>query len=99
MSAVKLDDVRRRIGGVLLKSWDPLDVAGRPDREDARAAYVEAVVALVAAGATDREVADHLCAVETRALGYQDTDSGMLRPTAKKLRLLYRRLTSASPAG
>ena len=99
MSTAISDHGRHRIGEVLLKSWDPLAVVGRPNREAARVAYVDAVIALLAAGATDREVAEHLCAVETQALGYQDTDPGMLRPTAKKLRLLYRRLTTDPPAG
>jgi len=99
MTAVNPDHLRDRIGEVLLKSWDPLAVVGRPNQEAARRVYVDAVIALLAAGATDREVAEHLCAVETQALGYQDTDPGMLRPTAKKLRLLYRRLTTDPPAG
>ena len=91
-------ELHAEIGRVLLKSWDPLDVVGRPADDPQRVSYIESVVALLAAGATDRQVAEHLVAIETARLGYPDSEPGMLRPTAKKLRNLFRRLSDDAKA-
>jgi hypothetical protein len=87
-------ELHAQIGRVLLKSWDPLDVAGRPEGDAERARYIAGVVALLATGASDRQVAEHLVGLEAQRFGYRDSEPGMLRPTAKKLRLLYRRLAA-----
>jgi hypothetical protein len=91
-------DIHEQVGRVLLKSWDPLVVGDRPPSDPERTRYIDDVVALLATGASDRQLAEHLCAVETQMLGYQDSEPGFLRPTAKKLRLVYRRLTGGPPA-
>jgi len=87
-------NTRDQIGAVLLRSWDPLAGTGDADLERRRAVYIDAVVSMLAAGANDRQVAEYLIALETQTLGYQDSHHRLLRPLAKKLRLLYRRLIS-----
>jgi hypothetical protein len=90
---------RETIAALLLKSWDPIAGADDADAQARRRAYVDEVLAMLASGASDREVAEFLVALETQMLGYQDSDPRMLRPLAKKLRLLYRRSDSTLQAG
>jgi hypothetical protein len=66
-------ELHAQIGRVLLRSWDPLDVAGGPDGDAERARYIGAVVGLLATGASDRQVAEHLVGLETARFGYQDS--------------------------
>ena len=96
-------EIQRQIGDVLLRNWDPLGVR---DREEWRAehadeydAYVGPVYRLLVAGASAREIAEHLVQVETRVLGFEDTHWRMLVPVANKLRKLHVRLCTATDAG
>ena len=91
-------DLQRQIGEVLLRNWDPLGVASEPECADEYDAYVGPVYRLLASGASDREIAEHLVGLETNVLGYRDTDWRMLIPVAQSLQRLYRRWGSESPA-
>lgn len=91
-------DLQRQIGEVLLRNWDPLSVADEPECADEYNAYVGPVYRLLESGASDREIAKHLVAVETNALGFPDTEWRMLIPLAQKLQRLYRRWRAESPA-
>jgi hypothetical protein len=91
-------ELQRAIGDLLLRHWDPLGVADVPEGEGQYDAYVGPVYRLLADGASDREIAEHLVRVETEALGFEDSHWRLLVPTAHKLRKLYVRLTATPPA-
>jgi hypothetical protein len=91
-------ELQRQIGDVLLRNWDPLGVADHPEAEGEYEAYVGPVYRMLADGATDREIAEHLVRLETEALGFEDSHWRMLVPVARKLRKLYVRLTASPPA-
>ena len=88
-------EIQRQIGEALLREWDPIGVTREPGLSDEYDAYVGPVYRLLANGATDRAIAEHLARVEAETLGYPDTDPCMLVPVAHKLRNLFRRLTSS----
>ncbi len=91
-------DLQRQIGDVLLRHWDPLGVAAHPEAVGEYEAYVGPVYRLLATGASNRQIAEHLVRVETESFGFADSEWRMLVPTANKLRKLYTRLTSGEPA-
>jgi hypothetical protein len=57
-------EIRRSIGEVLLRNWDPISVRGEPQARDEYDKYVGGVYKLTASGATVHELADHLARVE-----------------------------------
>ncbi len=85
-------EIQREIGEVLLRRWDPIGVAARPEADAEYDAYVSGVYRLLASGAPAREIADHPANVEATQLGFQDTDPKMLIPVAEKLLRLNVRL-------
>ena len=91
-------EIQAAVGRVLLTRWDPIGVADVPEASSEYDAYVGPVYRLLAAGATDNEIAQHLVGVETKALGFEDSDWHMLVPVAHELRKVFRRLNSAPPA-
>jgi hypothetical protein len=90
--------VQTEIARLLLRHWDPLGVAGQPEGSAAVAGYVDPVLDLLAAKASDRALAEHLAHVETERLGYADSEWRMLVPSVRQLRKLYHRLSRDSPA-
>jgi hypothetical protein len=87
-------EIQQQIGKVLLRHWDPVGVADVPEAHAEYEAYVGGVYRLLASGASAREIAEHLVDVETRQLGFKDTDPKTLIPVAEKLRRLNVRLSS-----
>lgn len=81
---------RRHVAEVLLRHWDPLLLSGRPEGDPEREAYTEPVCDLVFGGASPRAIAEHLVTLETRSLGFQDSEWRMLVPLARRLRSLAR---------
>ena len=84
--------MRREIGAVLRRDWDPIGISAEPACSDEYDAYVGGVCRLLADGASAGELATHLRHIETHRLGLQDTDPGRLLPVAHKLREAYARL-------
>ncbi len=95
---VRAKEIQRAIGEVLLRNWDPLGVKDEPQAQDEYDAYVGGVYQLIAAGATAKQIAEHLVRIETDRLGYGDTDPKMLIPLANKLLRLNVRLESGGSA-
>ena len=93
----KAREIQQRIGEVLLRSWDPLGVANEPEAADEYTAYVGGVYRLLATGASEREIAEHLVRLETEQLGYRDSEWRMLVPIARRLRKLNVRLAESEP--
>jgi hypothetical protein len=94
----KARELQRAVGDLLLRHWDPIGVADEPEARGEYDAYVGPVCQLLARGASDREIAEHLVRVESEALGFTDSQWQLLVPTAHRLRNLYARLTSGEPA-
>ncbi len=78
-------EIQRDIGNVLRRYWDPIAVAGEPGCADEYSSYVGAVYRLLVSGASTHEVAQHLAAVEAKAMGIQGTDPRSLLPVAERL--------------
>jgi hypothetical protein len=78
------------VRSVLLQDWDPIGVRSIPQAQDEYDDYVPGVCALVAAGASPKEVADHLRMIETDMMGRKPEQADMRRilPVAEKLRTL-----------
>jgi len=90
--------VQQWIADVLRNHWDPIGIKDEPAAADEYDSYVGGVYRLIAAGATPRELAEHLAKVETDRLGFSDTDPKMLIPVAEKLLRLNVRLESDNGA-
>ena len=88
-------DIQRRIGEVLLRNWDPIGIKDVPQAQDEYDAYIGGVYRLLVSDATAKEIAQHLVDIETKQLGFEDTDPKMLIPLAYKLKRLNVRLTSS----
>src|SRR5262249_41622361 len=97
-SAHTAREIQGAIGQVLLRRWDPLCIADVPEASGEYEAYVGPVCRLLAAGASDKDIARYLVDVETKTLGFEDTHWRMLAPVAHELRKVFARLTSADPA-
>ena len=82
----------------MLRHWNPIGISGEPEARSEYDAYVGGVYRLLASGAPDRDIARHLRDVETRALGFEDSNVKMLIPVARELRKVYRRLASEAPS-
>ena len=91
-------DIQIAIGKALLSRWDPLMLGDQPEARHEYDEYVGGVYRLLAEGASDKVIAQHLTQVETSALGFEDTDWKYLVPVAHKLRKVYRRLVPDSHA-
>src|SRR5687767_2223968 len=78
--------LQRELSRVLLNEWNPIGVDGSPETDDEYDRYVGGVYRLLASGATDTDLAEHLASLEAQMLGYEDTDPKMLLPVARKLR-------------
>lgn len=87
-------EVQAAIGQVLLRHWDPIGVRDLPEASSEYEGYVGGVNRLLAAGASDKAIAQHLVDIETTCLGFVDSDRKMLVPVVRKLRRLLVRLQS-----
>ena len=78
-------EVQRKIGGVLLKEWDPIGVAGVPEARNEYSGYVGEVYRLISAGAMPLQLAEHLARIETEHMGLPARSRDDLLPVAEKL--------------
>lgn len=58
----------KRIDEILWKDWDPIGVFGASAARDEYRAYLPQVFRLVLGGATQKQIAEHLFALETDAI-------------------------------
>jgi len=72
---------------VLMKCWDPIQVQDEPGASDEYDSYIDGVFRLLARGATDSEVAEHLATIERDSMGYS-TQAEALLPVARRLKQL-----------
>lgn len=86
--------IRAALGDILLRHWDPIGIQHIPEAQDEYDGYVGGVYQLLAEGATDLQIAQHLRDVETRRLGFEDSDARMLIPLAQKLQRAFARLSA-----
>src|SRR5881296_3827439 len=83
---------------ILRRHWDPIGIKHNPAAQDEYDTYVWGVYRLIAAGATARQLAEHLVQIETDRLGFVDTDPKLLIPVAEKLLKLNLQLPPNEPA-
>ena len=76
--------IERRIRGVLKAHWDPIGVANLVD--DEYDSYIGGIYALINRSASDEDVARHLQALETGAMGLHGTSLERLVRVAVELR-------------
>ena len=71
---------------ILWEDWDPIGVREMGGPSDEYQSYVPKVVALIASGASETELADHLDAIASDHIGIDDRISA--ERAAKKLAML-----------
>ncbi len=65
--------IRVAIRHVLMEKWDPIGVADVPEAYDEYDSYIGDIFRLLQEHTTRDEIADHLCDIETRAMGLSET--------------------------
>ena len=90
--------LQNALGEALFRYWDPLMVGDEPELKDEYNAYVASVYRLLASGATDEELAQHLKNLEANELGFPDTKVESLLPVAHKLRNVFNDQRPDAPA-
>ena len=70
-----------------MQYWDPINVKDEPNAMDEYDSYIGGVYRLLAGGATELEVAEHLASVERDFMGYS-TGAEALMPVARQLKQL-----------
>lgn len=88
----KAREIQQNIRLVLLRDWDPIGVHDEPMAQDEYDAYVGSVYRLLASGATEQQIAEHLWCIERDTMRLPSTDSAKLLPVAKKLGALHVKL-------
>ena len=63
-------NVEGAIRRVLLRDWDPIGVRDAPEAQDEYDGYVGGVYRLLAAGAAESDLAEHLTRIEHDAIGF-----------------------------
>ena len=77
--------IRDSIRRVLLQDWDPIGVADTPQAQGEYDSYVGAVYRLLAAGASEGQIAAHLMNIEIECMGLSPRDPMILLPAVRKL--------------
>jgi hypothetical protein len=98
MDKKRLREIQDSIRHVLLHDWDPIEVANEPLAQSEYDSYVGAVYRLLASGASEQEIADHLWKIETEGMELSRGDPSALLPVARKLKDLNVRSADQGPA-
>ncbi|MEO8224487.1 MAG: hypothetical protein ABI661_06755 [Gammaproteobacteria bacterium] len=88
MTESRAREVHEGIRQVLLHDWDPIGVPPAPQAQDEYDSYVGAVYRLLAAGASEREMAAHLREIEVEWMGLSRCEPTILLPVVRKLMAL-----------
>ena len=81
----RVREIQGSIRQVLLRDWDPIGVSDVPEAEDEYDSYVGGVYRLLASGASEDEIVEHLYRIEYDAMGTPAPDREGLRAVARKL--------------
>ena len=89
-------EIMEAIGLVLLRDWDPIGVKDEPMAQDEYDSQIGQVYRLLASGASERQIAEHLSRIESEEMGLTESKPETLLPVARKLRALDVRLGDGS---
>jgi hypothetical protein len=78
-------EIQESIRQVLLRDWDPIGVSDVPEAQDEYDSYVGGVYRLLASGASEDEVIEHLQWIESDRMGLTAADPEELRVVAMRL--------------
>jgi hypothetical protein len=85
------DAIRR----ILLNEWDPIGIRDTAECQDEYDRYIGGIYRLLARGATDLEIVDHLYQIESQQMLWPRPDKETLHPVAQSLRGLNLELRDA----
>jgi len=68
MEQSDLKELRQRVDEVLYYLWDPIGINEDPFTRGEYRMYVDRVLSLLVSGSSDRQIADHLCALERQRM-------------------------------
>jgi hypothetical protein len=77
--------IQESIRAVLLHDWDPIGIQDEPGAQDEYDSYVGGVYRLLASGASEEEIVEHLWQIETVTMGLSTRDRTKLLPGARRL--------------
>ena len=80
--------IQESIREILLHDWDPIGVQDVPQAHDEYDSYIGGVYRLLAQGANEGEIIEHLWRIENDTIGLPTLDKTKLAPVARKLRAL-----------
>jgi len=78
-------DIRDMIRTVLMQDWDPIGIKNTAECYDEYDAYIGGVYRLLARGATDEQIVEHLDRIESQQMLWSRPDKKELYPVARKL--------------
>ena len=78
-------EIQNNIREVLKKNWDPIGVAGEPGAQDEYDGYIGGVYRLLANGASEKQIIDHLYKIETEYMELESSEKA-LKEVAEALR-------------
>ena len=87
-------EIQDNIREALMKNWDPIGVAGVPEVQDEYDGYIGGVYCLLANGASEKQIIDHLYKIETEYMELESSNKALkevaeaLRKISVKLQLL-----------
>jgi hypothetical protein len=79
-------EIQDSIRVVLRRDWDPLGIQDVAEAQDEYDSYVAGVYRLLASGASENQLIDHLQQIETVAMGLSGSEPAKLRPVVHRLR-------------
>jgi len=71
---------------VLLQEWDPIGIEDEPAAQDEYDSYLSCLYNLLAANASEQEIADHLKQIETGYVGLNSQSTSKLMRVAASLK-------------
>lgn len=78
-------EIQESLRQVLLRDWDPIGVSDLPEAQDEYDSYVGGVYRLLASGASEDEIIEHLYRIESDEMGLSAAEREGLRDIARKL--------------
>jgi hypothetical protein len=88
LSKYKARAVKQEIDRVLWEIWDPIGVRGMGGPSDEYQAYVNGVYELLASGASDNQLAEHLLSIVADRMGLSGATIEAMHPTVEALRAI-----------
>ena len=79
-------DLHEAIRQVLMQEWDPIGIKDTPECHDEYNAYIGGIYRLLARGATEQQIVEHLDRIESQQMLLPREDKAGLTPVARKLR-------------